>query len=156
MLGSDWTVENHGIGGQGLRTLSGDRVDSLFNWQRERSIVALLIGTNDILLPPFRTGAELWAMYVEWCTARLAMGYEVVAVTLPEWDFNYWGKHDDWLTFNTSLRDGAASLGVRLADAADALGPFTGLGSWWVDGTHLNEAGYGKVAEVVFDAATAP
>jgi len=118
------TVNNFGVGGQTVLSMSGDaatQIDPLIDTAR-LNIVALLGGTNDIKLGA-ASSTTAYNRIVAYCTARRAAGWKVVVGTILPRDPTDAGANfeTDRQAVNTSIRANWATFADALADVgADA------------------------------------
>lgn len=146
-------VYNVGMGSKTLAQMVSDGtswVDGLYDATKARNIVVIWGGTNDLYTGD--TAENTYANLQTFCAARRAVGWKVVVVTtLPR------GAADPYetkrQTYNSSIRAGWATFADALADvAADSRIGDAGDnsdGTYYSDGTHLNNTGYGVVAGIV-------
>jgi lysophospholipase L1-like esterase len=144
---------NMGLGGEKVTEMIAEaaaKVDVMYDAAKARNIVAIWGGTNDLYTGD--TAENTYANLQTYCAARRAAGWKVVVVTtLPR------GANDPFeanrQTYNTSIRAGWATFADALADvAADSRIGDAGDnsdGTYYSDGTHLNNTGYGVVAVIV-------
>lgn len=147
---------NIAIGGYSLTQLAQNAttmVDSLLADQSKK-VHAVWIGTND-LAAPLGTGAEIYALMADYCTARRAAGWDalIVGTILPRsnaglpagfearrQEFNTLLRAD--YSFADALMDVAAD--TRIGDAGDELDTTY----YNIDRVHLVEAGSAVVAGI--------
>lgn len=114
-------------------------------------IVVLLEGVNDITFTGL-SGVPRVAGYVNQMArdARFA-GAQVILCTLPPQRAGGLRAADPAVvaSFNQAIRDVARGEGAMLVDYANDFGDLSLIG---VDGLHPTEAGYTRMADILFDA----
>lgn len=150
-------IESHNVGvsAQTTSDMASDaasQVDTLINGGVENILFAWEIG-NDIYFNGDVSAAETrWTNY---CNARKAAGWTVICINLmPRNQTSSFG--DDVTTFNSKLSSANTWLAANYSSFSDALvdvrsdsrlNDYTNT-TYFSDGTHLTNAGYGVVAEL--------
>ena len=156
-LNSKARAYNLGVFGQTFGAMLTDgvaRVDSLYGAGFTRNVVSIAAGSNDIANGV--SAASLQTTFQNYCTARRAKGFKIVAHTiLPRTDYtgaqeaqraayNTWLRAN-WATYADALADWAAD---SVMGAANAAADPTLYG----DGTHPPDAGYTRLATITTTA----
>lgn len=154
-LGSDWEIRNFGVDSQTLNAMSSDAVannDTPFatTLGTRKNVLVAWGGTNDLYYGD--SAATAISDFETYCAARKAAGFKVVACTIIDRTESggSWTAADA-ATFNASVRANYATYADALCDlAADPrLDDYTDSTYYQADGTHLKDAGYAAVAELV-------
>lgn len=154
-LGSNFDVRNFGVDSQTLNDMSGDavsQIDTSFGTVLDgrKNIVVAWGGTNDLYFGD--SAATVISDYSAYCAARQAAGLMVVACTIIDrTEFGGSWTAADAATVNASIRANWETYADALCDLADdsRLSDYTDTTYYNADGTHLNDAGYAVVAELV-------
>ena len=156
-LNSKARAYNLGVFGQTFGAMLTDgvaRVDSLYGAGFTRNVVSIAAGSNDTANGV--SAASLQTTFQNYCTARRAKGFKIVAHTiLPRTDYtgaqeaqraayNTWLRAN-WATYADALADWAAD---SVMGAANAAADPTLYG----DGTHPPDAGYTRLATITTTA----
>jgi len=151
------TVYNEGKGGEPVITKGQQRLAQVLD-TREPDVLLLLDGAND-LLDAANSGTtedvipKIAGTLESMVKKAKRDGVEVMLATFPPQ--NPAGSRGDGARFvptlNEEIRKVAADENVPLVDLYSGLGG-TPVGSVGVDGLHLTDAGYTKVAQVWFEA----
>lgn len=132
------------------------RVDAFYDAARPSNIVVAWEITNDLFFGA--SAATAYNNIVTYCQGRQAEGFQVVVLSvLPRSGL---GVPDTFeasrQTINTNLRANWESFADALADiGADETIGVAGADldtTFYIDGVHMTDAGYGLVAEIVKDA----
>lgn len=149
---SYYRLDNAGVGGQTTQQMTADAttdIDPLRDNWHIPILCALEVG-NDIVLNAL-TGAQAEANYATYCGDRQTAGFTVIAMTCfarggltgpqetARQDANTLIRAN-WATYADALCDLDAD--ARLSNPADAT-------YFYFDEVHLNNAGYGVIAELV-------
>ncbi len=152
LLPSGVRIQNLGVNGRTTPQMAADAaiVDSQYSDRNTANIVVAWEIGNDIQLGA--TATDAYSHFADYCAARKAAGWAVVALTVPPrhspampLGFNDAVAYDDteiranWGAWADGLADVAAD--PRLLDPAN--------GTYFEDGIHLTAAGYGVVASIV-------
>ena len=150
---------NIGIGGQGIADMESHaaaQVDTKYDARRGRNVVVVWAGTNDMALW-LRSPEQVLDLTRQYCEERRAKGFIVVVMTaLPRSgridpdDFE--GRRED---FNTLLREHWTEFADKLIDlAADPRfgqpGDELDRRYFDADRVHMNNAGLGEIAKLVY------
>lgn len=153
LLSMDWW--NLGVDGKTMNEptigvfVNATAFDSHYNSGYSRNVAVLWIGFNDIFTGG-RTGAQVFADIVTWCTARKAAGWKTVVLTIHPVAYAGWDTEEaERLALNALINGGDSSIDqvadvsalAHLQNPADA--------TYFQDGVHLTTAGYADVAALV-------
>jgi lysophospholipase L1-like esterase len=131
-------------------------VDARFSIDHQRLIDVAWEGRNDIVLNG-ASAATAYANLVSYCQARRAAGLRVVIVTLLPSTAGVPGTYEaDRQTVNGLLRANWPAFADALADVGNdpVIGQATSPNNltYYTDGIHMTETGYGIVASIVAPA----
>lgn len=166
----DWTVYNFRQSGQTTGDMAADaatQIDVLYSASNERNILIAWEITNDLANPGTTDGTPEYEAYRDYCLARQAAGFEVIAVTViarerypgdagltAAWDENRQAINtlirSNYLTFADHLAD--AALVPEFDEVADAMGA---PNTYYVDHTHMTAAGNVILSAFFADAVDA-
>jgi len=151
--------ENFGISGQTWPDLLTDvtcEVDPLYSAERRLNLVVVWAGAND--LAAGYSAREVYENARRYCEGRKRRGFTVVTLTMyplqpRDLDAVYEAQRrvynallrEHWREFAEALVD--VSADERLGDASGAQ-----RAQYFIDVVHLNEKGYGVIADCVADA----
>jgi len=156
LLGNRWMVRNFGVGAQTTAAMISDaaaQIDTIFD-NSTKKVVVCWEGTNDLFFGATATAA--YNRLVQYCQERQSAGLQVVIATiLPRSDTSTPGSFEtDRQTINTNIRANWATYADALADvAADTrigdAGDELNTTYYTADKVHMNDTGYGVVAEII-------
>lgn len=157
LLDTTWEAYNFGNSGSVSATLLSNRptfVDPLLNPIAYTSATLVLwVGSNDVANNV--TPATAWANVQSYLSGAASAGWTRIGVltVLPSTAFNS-GQEANRQTLNASIRNGWKGAGASfLVDVGQD--PYLGVPGaatnplWFADGTHLTQAGYNRVANLV-------
>jgi lysophospholipase L1-like esterase len=131
IIGGTWTISNRAVPSQTLADMESDasiEIDGLFGHEYTRAILVCFAGTNDIYgnVDADDTAATTLSRLSTYCTARNAVGWDLVVVTmlprtvttgsLPAVQQTHFNSRR--AAFNTSVRANYLTYADRLADVA--------------------------------------
>jgi hypothetical protein len=126
-------------------------IDPIYDGTKSRNVVVIWGGTNDF----YESGDTVDNVYGylrNYCAARRAVGWKVVAVTMMQRSASQTVENTR-LDYNGRIRVGWQSFADGLADvAADARLSDCSNATYFSDGTHLTNLGYGVAASIVRSA----
>lgn len=146
-----YRTENLGVGSQtmaGINTVAATLFHSIYRPSRAKNIAVIWAGTNDIA--GAADGPTTYGRITTGCNAARAAGYKVVVCDVIARNTFGAGENNARSYVNSNVAanyatfaDGYAALSAdaRLQNPAD--------GTYYSDGTHLTNAGYGVVSGIV-------
>ncbi len=151
---SAWKVTNFGVSGQGIAEMLSDavsQVDALYGSARSKNIVVCWEGTNSANDPGIPL-ATIYANTTTYVQGRQAAGYKVLILTClpatgatidPGFEARR-ASYNTWVLANSAGADAVLDVAsdTRLDDSEDAT-------YFNADKTHLTDAGYAVVADLV-------
>jgi lysophospholipase L1-like esterase len=172
------TITNKGVGAQTTLDMIADAatdIDPLYDSSVTSILPAWEVRNHLVVDTPTNTVA--YDKFVEYCLARMNVGWKVVVLTiLPSWTYGYREDNTvagyeqldaDRLQINTWIRANYRDFGNVLCDVASISGlsdlgdneqagytfsstrPTASANGLFVDGTHLSTAGYALIAAEV-------
>jgi hypothetical protein len=158
--GSNWRMRNFGAPSQTTTQMSADAARQIDGYTigalRPKKVCVAWEITNELYAG--LSAETAYANFISYCTARRAVGWKVVALTvLPRSNDGTPGDFEskrqavnsslrqNWADFADALADVAAD--ARIGDAGDELDT-----AYYPDRVHLNAAGYAIVAGIVHEA----
>lgn len=147
-------VTNLAVAGDKMHDISLEAqyivVDAMYNTSYNKNIVILWAGTNDLNSDIGYIYTTAYDKLIAWCTARKTIGFLVYVLTiLPRTDDGVNGSFETRrLAFNTLLRDGGDFILIDIA-ADSRLNDSTDIRYFNGDRVHLNDTGYGIIADLV-------
>jgi len=157
---------NYGVSGQKLSDMIADvttQVDVNYDASKDNNIVFIWGGVNDLGLELSITAEEVYNRLKTYCQGRKAVGFKVYAFTmLPQSVSTYASRvtyETDRQTFNNLVRTDLVNSGYvdGIVDiAADSRIGLSGCENdttyFLVDKIHMNNTGYGIVADIVYNS----
>jgi lysophospholipase L1-like esterase len=157
---------NIGVSGQTLLQMESDastQIDTTFNSLKDYNIVLIWGGVNDLGLDLAVTAEEVYGRLKTYCQHRKSAGFKVYALTmLPQSVSTYSSRvtyEADRQIFNNLVRTDLISSGFAdgiIDIASDSRIGLSGCENdttyFLVDKIHMNNAGYGVVADIAYEA----
>jgi len=164
LLGINATYQNLGVPGQTVLQMDNDadiQIDTEYLSSRTTNIISLFGGTNDIAQDPNQDAITTYNRIVSYSQARRAAGFKVIVNTiLPRSEGLYSISKSEfettrqtvnnlirtnWKTFADGISDIASDSNIGQLNDSDNL-------TYYVDGIHLTNNGYGIIASYVSSA----
>ena len=147
LLASTSSVIQYGVGGQTTTQMASDvsaQIDVLYKTGRKNILIAWEVG-NDIFVGG--TAYDAYIRYANYCNARRAIGWHVIAVTCPPRT----NVNDDTLQVaNSYLLANYTSFADEILDTRSDSRLATITATYWdADNVHLNATGYTVLANLL-------